>query len=180
MATRRFTSVGDMIHLLPPDARLLIAQFAPHPAVDVLWTSRRWLRLWGIANDWFADWQERRDLMLRRGLPVHIEGAVLDKEFFSVHITISEDYLIRSHAARGFQLHLTLGFRSDWGAGIAEDAMVRINRRWSGRDAILHISWMGCGGAAFLDESDELAQDWDISWLHSRGWYSDRGLHISL
>ena len=32
----------------------------------------------------------------------------------------------------------------------------------------------------FLADDEPLALDYNVSWLYSRGWYSDRGLHISL
>ena len=159
---------------------MLVAQFAPHPIVDALWTSRRWLRRWGTANEWYEDWQERRDLILRRGLPAHIEGAVVEGDFFSIHLRIDEEFLVRSHTARGFRLHITLGYVTDWRAGTAEEAAERINAKWRGLDLVLKISWMGSGGAAFLSDDEPLALDWDVAWLHHRGYYADRGLHVSL
>ena len=176
----RFTSAADMIHLLPPEARMLVAQFAPHPAAAALWTSRRWLRLWGVANGWYADWQDRRDLMIRDGLPAHIEGAALEDNFLSVHMCIDEAYLVRPHIVRGFKLHVSIGFTTDWGDGIAAAAVENINSRWRDRHIVLKIAWMGSGGAAFLAEDDALARDYDVAWLYARGWYSDRGMHVSL
>jgi hypothetical protein len=176
----RFASALEIYPLLPPDAQELVRRFVQHPAAACLWSSRRWCSLWGEANGWYKGWQERRDAVLTRGLPLRIAGAVLDEEFLSIHVDIDEAHLIRSHAARGFQLHITLGYASDWGPGIALEAMERINKRWRGLNVIAKIEWMGSGGAVFFAEDDPLAIDWDIAWLHSRGWYSDRGLHISL
>ena len=170
----------DLFHRLPPDAQQLVRRFTPHPCVDVLYTSKNFLRRWGIANDWYADWQERRDVLLRDGLPVRITGAEIRGDFFAVYVEASEQHLIRPHAVRSFDLHITLGFTNDWWAGTAEEAMERINARWRGRDVVLHVAWMGSGGAVFLHDYDAVALDTDIAWLHRRGWYSDRGLHISL
>ena len=176
----RFASAADMIHLLPPEARMLVAQFAPHPAAAALWTSRRWLRLWGITNGRYADWQERQEAIISHGLPILIRGAEIRGEFVAVFVEISESVLIRSHVERGFDLHMTIGYRKDWGDGIAEDCIAHINNRWRGREVVLKIAWMGSGGAAFLAEDDALGLDYDIAWLYARGWYADRGMHISL
>ena len=186
MATRRFTSASDMIHLLPPDARLLIAQFAPHPCVPLLHASRRWLSRWGVANGRYEDWQDRQDAILERGLPVRIRGAEIHDQFFAVFLEAEESALIRSHVERAFDLHVTLGYVTDWFPGTAEECAMRINERWRGRTIVLQIEWMGGGGAAFLHQEDPLARDGDIAWLHSRGYYGSgvhidpRQLHVSL
>ena len=170
----------ELFHRLPPDAQALVRRFTAHPATTALWSSRRWLKLWGIANDWYPDWQERRDAILERGLPARILGAELEGEFLSVHLNIEEVYLIRPHNVRGFQLHITIGYKTDWADGFAESGADNINGRWRGREVVLKISWFGSGGTAFLAEDDDLAMDYDLAWLYARGWYSDRGLHVSL
>jgi hypothetical protein len=142
--------------------------------------SRRWRSLWGVANDWHADWEDRRDAILERGLPVLIEGAVLEGDFLSVHLEIDEAHLIRPHSARGFKLHVSIGYRGDWGDGFAESGAEGINLRWSGREVVLKIAWFGSGGTAFLAEDEPLALDYDLAWLYARGYYRERGLHVSL
>ena len=169
-----------MYPLLPPDAQNLIRRFVEHPAATALWGSRKYRSLWGIANGWFPDWEDRRDRILTEGLPVFIVGAVLDEGFLSVHVDVEEDVLIRPHAARGFALHMSIGYAVDWDDGMAEAAVDEINKRWRGWATVLRIAWFGNGGTAFLHAKEPLALDYNISWLYARGRYWKRGLHISL
>ena len=180
MATPVFASAAEMYVFLPPDAQALVRRFTEHPVAACLWSSRRWLSRWGVANGRYEDWQERRDRMLVEGLPARIMGAIVRDDFFAVYVESDEAFLIRSHQERDFALHLTIGYASDWYEGMAEDAASRINERWQGRDVVLRIAWMGHGGAAFLAADESLALDVDIEWFHRRGYYSERGLHISL
>ena len=76
--------------------------------------------------------------------------------------------------------HLSIGYASDWRPGVAEECRARLSERWVGRDLRILISWMSNSGAAFIHDDDWLALDYDIAWLHRRGHYWDRGLHISL
>ena len=180
MEVPRFNSAAEMYAFLPPDAQALVRRFTEHPAAACLWTSRRWLVLWGVANGRFADWQDRRDAMLANGLPVRIRGAEIHGDFFAVFVEASEEVLIRSHVERSFELHMTVGYVTDWWPGTAAECAVRINDRWRDRDVVLKISWMGSGGAAYLHEDEPLSQDADIAWLYKRGHYYERGMHISL
>jgi hypothetical protein len=176
----RFASAADMVHLLPPEARMLVAQFAPHPTVDALWTSRRWRSRWAVANGWHADRADRLDALVLHGMPAFIKGATIVEEFASVEVAVEESLLPRTSEARDFKLHLTLGYETDYGAGIARDAVSRINQRWSGRFVIIHLKQWTNGGTVELAWYDDLALDEDIAWLHSRGHYYKRKLHISL
>ena len=180
MLAPRFGSAAEMYALLPPDAQDLVRRLAQHPAATALWGSRKWRSLWGVANEWHADWEDREEALIANGMPVHIKGASLEDDFLAIHVDIAEDILIRPHAARGFPLHLSIGFKSDWSEGYAEAAVDSINSRWKGVDTVLKISWFGAGGTAFLAADEPLAQDYDVAWFYARGWYSDRGLHISL
>ena len=137
---------------------------------------------------WYADYYTRRDRLVRDGLLVLVRGAHIDAAtgFVSIIIEANEGDLLRSNADRGFGLHLTWGFETDYAAGVAREAVVRLNERWAGRLVRLRIGWVGGGGSVQLAKDDELAMDPDVWWLHSRGWYGSginvlpRGLHVSL
>jgi hypothetical protein len=180
MARPRFTSAADMVHLLPPDAVVLIARFAPHPAVDVLWTSKRWRSRWAVANGWHANREDLLDALVHNGMPTRIEAATIVGDFVSIEVDVDEALLPRTGDMREFRLHITLGYESDYWAGIARDAVSRINERWSGRSVILKLRRWTNGGTVELARCEELALDEDIAWLHSRGYYNDRKLHVSL
>ena len=137
---------------------------------------------------WYADYHIRKERLLVDGLPVLVRGALIDPTtgFIGVYFDANESDLLRSNVDRGFVLHLSLGFASDYHAGIAEHSVERINQRWRGRLLRLRVGWVGGGGSAQLARDDVLANDPDIRWLHSRGWYGNgvnvraRDLHVSL
>ena len=111
--------------------------------------------------------------------------SVVD-DFVSLELDVDEALLPRTGEARQFNLHLTLGFESDYWAGIAREAVARINERWIGRNVVFKIARWTSGGAVELAEDDDIATDDDVRWLHSRGYYGNsihtdpRHLHISL
>ena len=96
---------------------------------------------------WYADYYTRRDRLVRDGLLVLVRGAHIDAAtgFISIIIEANEGDLLRSNADRGFGLHLTLGFETDYAAGVAREAVVRLNERWAGRLVRLRIGWVGRG-----------------------------------
>ena len=57
-------------------------------------------------------------------------GATIIDDFVSVEVNVEETLLPRTSLERNFKLHLTLGYESDYSAGIARDAVTRINERW--------------------------------------------------
>ena len=125
---------------------------------------------------WVPNWWERQEAILRHGLPAVVLGARITDGFVAIYFDIDEQLLLRSHAARGFPLHLTLGYVSDYGDGVAEAAVARLNHRYAGQWLMLQIEWVGAGGSANLAPTDFLAADEDILRLHSRGCYGN-GLH---
>ena len=131
---------------------------------------------------WYSDYNQRKERLLRDGLLVLVRGAHVDADtgFAAVYLEANEGDLLRSNTERGFDLHITLGYAADYGRGVAEECAAIINKRWRGRLVRLRVGWVGSGGSAQLAEDDELASDDYIVWLHSRGWYSDRPLHVSL
>ena len=85
----------------------------------------------------------------------------------------------RSHAARGFDLHLSLAFDCELTEELYE-AAARLHARWAGQQTLLRVAWLGGGGAAMLAASDALAADPDLRRIHGAGSYSDRDPHVSL
>ena len=140
-------------------------------------------------QQWHVDWQRRLDAIVQHGLPAKVKVVSIAEGrygFIGVELDVDELILPRSHAMRNFDLHLTLGFKSDYGEGIAEDAVARLNDRWRGEWLMIRVSRYTSGGTVELAADDLLYLDDDIDWLHSRGWYGNglranpRPLHISL
>ena len=131
---------------------------------------------------WYSDYAARKDRLVANGLLVQVRGARIEPGtgFMAIYLEANQGDLLRSDADRGFALHMSLGFESDYGPGVADHCIDIINERWRGRLIRLKITWVGSGGAAFLAEDDALGLDYDIAWLYARGWYADRGMHISL
>ena len=64
---------------------------------------------------WAPNWWERREAILRHGLPAVVLGARITDGFVALYFDIDDSLLLRSHEARGLPLHLTLGYTSDYG-----------------------------------------------------------------
>ena len=137
---------------------------------------------------WYGDYWARHERLLDNGLLVLVRGARIDPGtgFIGVYFDANESDLLRSNADREFELHLTVGYASDYFVGVAEDCVDRINHRWRGRLVRLKVSWIGGGGSIQLAHDDLFVRDPDISWMHRRGWYGNginclpRQLHVSL
>ena len=131
---------------------------------------------------WYDDWQVRKEALLKIGLPVLIHGIELsDDGFLSIALDADEACLLRSHAARGFNLHISQGYTQEYdNPGDALEAALRLHHRWTGQWVLLNISWVGSGGAAFLKQYDLLHEDDDFQYLYTRGRYWKRGAHVSL
>ena len=137
---------------------------------------------------WYSDWPTRCDHIVQFGLPVLVRDIGIDPAtgFIAVHFAANEADLPRSHVDRRFELHLTLGFSSDYADGVAEHSVRILKERWLGRLIRLKVACFGNGGSAQLAADDPLASGDHIRWLHSRGWYGNgvhvkaRCLHVSL
>ena len=131
---------------------------------------------------WYDDWEERKDALIKFGLPVIISGVELTPDgFLSVLVQADEAHLLRSHRDRGFDLHVSLGYLQHYeDKAEALHAAERLHHRWSGQWVLLNISWVGSGGAAFLHRYDLLHEDDDFKHLYTRGRYWKRGAHVSL
>ena len=132
---------------------------------------------------WHDDWKERLESIVRHGLPVKILDVDIAADhygFISMRLEASEDILPRTHKMRNFQLHLSIAFRSDFRDGIAEEAVQRLRARWAGEWTILRIRRNTSGGTVELAADELIVMDDDVVWLHSRGYYRKRPLHVSL
>ena len=133
---------------------------------------------------WNRDWEEQVNAIIRYGLPVFVRGVELlpshdGYRLIVISLDACETLLPRSHAQRGFDLHISLLFEEEV-SGALEEALRRLQLRWAQRHHVLDIAWVGSGGAAFLRDSDTLAADPDLRRLRAAGWYADRETHVSL
>ena len=127
---------------------------------------------------WFADKDRRVELLERHGLPViFTEARIEDNGFFALYLRADEALLPRSHVSRGFDLHITLGYASDYPEGAAELLRDHINAAWSDRFHVLIVERIGQGGAAMIHAEDPVTQDLLIQVAHACGYYGN-GLHI--
>ena len=132
---------------------------------------------------WHDDWKGRLEAIARHGLSVKILGVDIgddDFGFISIRLEADEDILPRSHKMRKFPLHLSIAFRSDFRDGVAEQAVQRLSARWAGEWTVLRIRRYTSGGTVELAADELIAMDDDVTWLHSRGYYWVRTLHVSL
>ena len=96
---------------------------------------------------WCADWEARKEALLKVGLPVLARGVELTDGFLSITLDADQACLLRSHAARGFDLHISLGYMQDYDSPLdAMDTALRLHHRWAGQWALLNIAWIGSGG----------------------------------
>ena len=136
---------------------------------------------------WAPNWEERLAWVARNGLPIiFTEARVEDSGFFALYLRADEALLPRSDVSRGWELHISLGYESDYPAGVAEVLCEAINAAWAGRFHVLDIEWFGKGGAAMVRGSDPVSQDLVIQVAHRCGHYGNgvhvkpRQLHVSL
>ena len=136
---------------------------------------------------WYPNWQERREAIMHHGLPVIFEEARLSPDgFLALYLRADEALLPRSHVSRGFDLHITLGYASDYPKGVAEMVRDNINAVWANSFHVLDIEWVGEGGAAMIRATDPVAENLLIKWAHKTGYYGNglhtnpRQLHVSL
>ena len=137
---------------------------------------------------WYADWEARKDRMVRDGLPMHIREVRIEPEewgFIAVYVDIADELLPRS--AAGFELHYSLGFLkvlTDRGhpEEAIRDLVAELNRRYAGKTHVARISHMSCGGTAVFHPDDALRTDPIIDFITSRGGYEWRAEphHVSL
>ena len=106
------------------------------------------------------DWQDRVQWVERNGLPVLFTDArVTPDGFMALYLEADEALLPRSHVSRGFELHISLGLRTDYPDGLADVLCEFINAEWAGRYYVLDIEWVGKGGGAQIRMSDPIQRD---------------------
>ena len=127
---------------------------------------------------WKPEWWRLSHEIVSFGLPVRVLGMAWSDDLLVLEIDAPEAVLPRTHADRGFALHLTLLFRDELTNELYERAEA-VHARWTGRDLLLPVEWLGSGGAAML-ATHPLVVDPDIVALHSAGYYRDRQPHVSL
>ena len=137
---------------------------------------------------WYADWEARKDRMVRDGLPMHIREVRIEPEewgFIAVYVDIADELLPRS--AAGFELHYSLGFLkvlTDRGhpEEAIRDLVAELNRRYAGKTHVARISHMSCGGTAAFHPDDALRTDPIVDFITSRGGFEWKAEphHISL
>ena len=81
---------------------------------------------------WFPDYKERRAWLERNGLPVIFEEARVSDGFVALYLR-ADAVLLRSNAHREWDLHITLGYTTDYPVGVAELLCEHINALWAGR-----------------------------------------------
>ena len=155
--------------------------YAPREAFGPQWGEpARSVRLPPMAG-WYADYKERNAWLERHGLPVIIEEArVTPDGFVAIYVQAEDTCLPRSNVSRGFPLHVTLGFRGDYGEGVAELLVNYINGHWANKFYVFDIEWVGHGGAAMIRRTDPMYIDPLIVYLHDNGYYGARQMHVSL
>ena len=80
----------------------------------------------------------------RNGLPIiFTEARVEGNGFFALYLRADEALLPRSDVSRGWELHISLGYESDYPAGAAEVLCEAINAAWAERYHVLDIEWFG-------------------------------------
>ena len=136
---------------------------------------------------WAPNWEERLAWVAQNGLPIiFTEARIEDSGFFALYLRADDAALPRSNAHRGWDLHITIGYSSDYPDGVAELLAHAINSMWADRYHVLDIEWVGKGGSAQIRGTDPISTDPLISWAHRVGFYGNglrvrpRQLHVSL
>ena len=128
---------------------------------------------------WYPDWAERVRAIAAYGLPATVVGLAWLDDLLVLELDAPEAALPRSHAARGFTLHVSLLFEGELTSDLQPRAE-QLHGRWAGRAVLLDVQWVGRGGAATLHPADPLARDPDLKALHGAGYYRARQVHVSL
>jgi hypothetical protein len=129
---------------------------------------------------WFPDWAERMRAVAAYGLPATVVGLAWSRELLVLELDVPEAALPRSHAERGFPLHISLLFEGELLHNNLQPHAELLRDRWAGRAVLLNVEWVGYGGAAMLHPADPLASDPDLRALHGAGYFRDRQVHVSL
>ena len=86
----------------------------------------------------------------------------------AVALSAPEESLPRTHEARGFRLHVSLGYEQRLPPGHVE-AVQALCGRWLGRPHRFRVHHFGCGGTAQLHPEDQLVSDPNFQFLSRCG-----------
>ena len=113
--------VGSGVVLCLPAAHARAFAFRPAPQARQLWGSsgsrqppvtamvkmtRKQPKKLAVKAEWLPDWKHRLDAIVRHGLPTLVKGASIVDGFASIELEVDEAILPRTHAMRGFGLHI--------------------------------------------------------------------------
>ena len=134
---------------------------------------------------WFNDYQGRLQWIVKNGLPVTFSEARCDPTgFVALYCHVDDNLLPRSNECRGFELHVTLGFWSQFKQHMTYEQLDvllgEINARWAGAHHVLWAEWTGRGASAQTHPEHPVCLDTVITALHDIGGHQDRQLHVSL
>ena len=132
---------------------------------------------------WHTGFEAYQFFMQGRRLPIKIIGPQIRGDFIAFYIEVDNSWLPRPNATRGWELHVSLGFLSEYRTrGVTDDTVMELittlNGRWSGKHHMLTVEWVGNGAALMIHRDDALALDPIVDYLSAHGGY-DRQLHIS-
>ena len=126
-----------------------------------------------VIDGWYANYHDLADAMVTNGLEVTIESVDFLPPYdgwrlLAILVSIDERHVLRPHAIRNFELHVSLTYEHEFTDTLMAAAR-RLDARWRGVTAILGIQRVGFGGAAILSEDCVLMQDSDFRILHEEG-----------
>ena len=138
---------------------------------------------------WYPGFEMYAFFMKGRKIPVTFTHAAIENDewgFIALYAEIDEAFLPRSHAARGFPLHMSLGFAKvlndehgiPWST--TRELVDILNMRYAGKQVSVLLDRIGGGGAACFDHGDPICLDPVVDFIHQRGGYDWREPHISL
>jgi hypothetical protein len=138
---------------------------------------------------WYPGFELYAFFMRGRKIPVTFTHAAIEDDewgFIALYADIDEAFLPRSHTARGFPLHMSLGFAKSlcdnhnisWNT--TRLMVDELNVRYAGKKFSILLDRIGCGGAACFHENEPLSMDPIIDFIYQHGGIDKGELHISL
>jgi hypothetical protein len=130
-------------------------------------------------GEWRADWEERFAALLRDGLPARLSVELSpawqegEEGLWILHVHPAADPAMWAPRDFGWPYHLSIAHEGEVTAAELES----IRAAFHGRSLTLRF---GERAGGYLTVVGEVAAHEALSAAHSRGWYSDRPLHISM
>ena len=137
------------------------------------------------SDRWHDDWEQRKDGLLKEGLPVYIRGFRIDDGFVAMYVGATEEVLPRAHSDRRSDFHFSLGKIYHYESIGIPERVVRevigvLNKRYAGTHRTLKIYDLGSGGSAQFHNDEPLINDPLVKFLFENGGVAYNGAHISL